>query len=76
MMGCIRVVDDHVIELDASELVLLRNPAEGVQEQTVTKLHDVRLVHAGDFLQGARQGMNIGWKPRYCTLRRESSQSV
>lgn len=47
-----RVVDDHVIELDASELVLFRNPAEGVEEQTVTKLHDVRLVYASDFLRG------------------------
>lgn len=54
-----RVVDDHVIELDASELVLFRNPAEGVEEQTVTKLHDVRLVYASDFLRGTHQGMNI-----------------
>lgn len=44
------VIDDHVIELDARRLILLGDLAECVQEQTVTKLHDVSFVDAGDFL--------------------------
>ena len=45
-----RVVHDHVIVLDAGALVVLGHAAERVEEETVTELHDVRLVDAGDFL--------------------------
>lgn len=46
----IRVIDDHVVVLKTRRLVLLRNPTEGVQEQTITKLHDVGFVDACNFL--------------------------
>lgn len=46
----LRVVDNHVIVLDAGALVVLRDAAEGVEEETVTELHDVRLVDTSDFL--------------------------
>lgn len=46
-----RVVDDHVVELDTMGLVLFCDPAEGVQEQPIAKLHDVCLVHTCDFLK-------------------------
>ena len=46
-----RVVNDHVVVLDASALVILGHLAEGVQEQTITKLHDVGLVDASNFLR-------------------------
>lgn len=46
----VRVVDDHVVVLDARRLVLFGDLAECVQEQTITELHDVGLVDAGDFL--------------------------
>ena len=45
-----RVVDNHVVVLDAGALVVLSYATEGVEEETVTELHDVRLVNAGDFL--------------------------
>ena len=45
-----RIVNDHVVVLDASALVILGHLAEGVQEQTITELHDVGLVDASDFL--------------------------
>ena len=45
-----RIVNDHVVGSDTGALVLLRNLTEGVQEKTITKLHDIRLVHASDFL--------------------------
>ena len=48
--GIVRVINDHVVELDSSGLVLFRDTAEGVQEQAITKLHDVGLVYASDFL--------------------------
>ena len=53
----VRVVDDHVVELDSSEFVLLCNPSEGVEEETVTKLHDVRLVDGSDALASVRLGV-------------------
>lgn len=46
----VRVIDDHVIELNSRRLVLLRDLAESVQEQAVTELHDVGLVHACNLL--------------------------
>ena len=46
-----RVVDNHVVVLDASALVVLSYATEGVEEETVTELHDVRLVDTSDFLQ-------------------------
>ena len=46
----IRVVNNHVIVLNASALVLLCDLAEGVEEETIAKLHDVGLVDARDFL--------------------------
>ena len=49
----IRVVNDHVVVFDTGRLVFLRYPTEGVKEETVTEFHDVRLVHARDFLQSA-----------------------
>ena len=45
-----RVVNDHVVVLDASALVILGHLAESVQEQTITELHDVGLVDTSDFL--------------------------
>ncbi len=47
----LRVVDNHVVVLDSSALVLFCDPTEGVEEETVTKLHDVGLVDASNFLQ-------------------------
>lgn len=46
----VRVVDNHVVELDAHGLVVLGDAAEGVEEETITELHDVGLVHASNFL--------------------------
>lgn len=46
----IRVINNHVVELDARGLVLLGDPSESVEEETITELHDVGLVHAGNFL--------------------------
>ena len=50
MYGYSRVVHDHVIERNAGRFVFFRDATEGVKEQTITKLHDVGLVHASDFL--------------------------
>lgn len=47
----IRVINNHIVVLDPSKLVLLGDAAESVQEETITKLHDVGLVDTGDFLQ-------------------------
>jgi hypothetical protein len=44
------VVDNHVVRSDTGCLVLFRDSAEGVEEETVTELHDVGLVHASDLL--------------------------
>lgn len=49
--GCLRVIDNHVVVLNSSALVFLCDPAEGVEEETVTELHDVGLVDASNFLQ-------------------------
>ena len=61
--GIVRVINDHVVELDSSGLVLFRDTAEGVQEQTITKLHDVGLVYASDFLIKGNGRVNSGGKP-------------
>ena len=45
-----RIVNDHVVGSDTGALVLLRNLAEGVQEKTITELHDVCLVNTSNFL--------------------------
>lgn len=45
------VIDNHVVELDTHGLVVLGDAAESVEEETITKLHDVGLVHASNFLQ-------------------------
>ena len=45
-----RIVNDHVVGSDTGALVLLRNLTEGVQEKTITELHDVGLVDTSDFL--------------------------
>ena len=47
----VRVVNDHVVVLYASGLVLFCDATEGVQEETITKLHDVGLVDASNFLR-------------------------
>lgn len=44
------VVDNHVVELDARAGVLLRDLTAGVEEETISQLHDVGLVDAGDLL--------------------------
>ena len=46
----IRVVNNHVVVLNSSTLVFLCDLAEGIEEKTIAKLHDVRLVNARDFL--------------------------
>ena len=46
-----RVVDNHVIVGNARALIFFSNLTESVEEQTVTELHDIRLVHAGHFLK-------------------------
>lgn len=51
MLVASRVVDDHIVVLDAGALVVLRDATEGVEEETVTELHDVGLVHARNFLR-------------------------
>ena len=43
-----RIVNDHVVGSDTGALVLLRNLTEGVQEKTITELHDVCLVDASN----------------------------
>ena len=45
-----RIVNDHVVGSDTGALVLLRNLTEGVQEKTITELHDVCLMNTSDFL--------------------------
>ena len=50
-MARVRVVDDHVVVLNARRLVFLSNFTEGVEEKTVTELHDVGLVDASNFLR-------------------------
>jgi hypothetical protein len=45
-----RIVDDHVVELDSGSLVLLCDGLASVEEETISKLHDVGLVDAGDGL--------------------------
>lgn len=45
-----RIVDNHVVSGDARRLVLLRDLTEGVEEQAIAELHDIRLVDAGNFL--------------------------
>jgi len=49
------VVDDRVAKFDAGALVFLGNLAEGVEEKTITELHDVGFVHASDFLPSILQ---------------------
>lgn len=51
-----RIVDDHVIGLDAGALVLLGDATERVEEQTITELHNVGLVDAGDLLAVVLEG--------------------
>ena len=46
-----RVIDNHIVICNSRVLVLLCNLTESVEEQTVTELHDIRLVHAGHFLK-------------------------
>ena len=45
-----RIVDNHVVVLDAGALVVLSYATEGVEEETVTKLHDIGLVDTSHFL--------------------------
>jgi len=54
--GYLRVIDNHVIELDARGLVLFCNPSESVEEKPITELHDVRFVDACDLLAVVLQG--------------------
>ena len=51
-----RVVNNHVIVLNPRRLVFLRNVTESVEEQTITKLHDVGLVDASDLLPVVCEG--------------------
>ena len=44
------VVDNHVVKLDSRAGVLLGDLATGVEEETISQLHDVGLVDAGDLL--------------------------
>jgi hypothetical protein len=45
------VVDDHRVELDTSVTVFLFSDSlAGVEEKTVSELHDVGFVNTGDFL--------------------------
>ena len=60
-----RIVNDHVVGSDTGALVLLRNAAEGVQEQPVTELHDVSFVDAGDFLKLMTSVPRVNFL-RYC----------
>lgn len=53
-----RVVDDHIIDLQG--WIVLRCFVESVSEQAVGKLHDIRLVYAGDFLTVVGQGKAEG----------------
>lgn len=49
------VVDNHRVESDTSvSVLLLGNSLTRVEEETVSKLHDVGLVDTGDFLPGQR----------------------
>ena len=50
-MARVRVVDDHVVVLNARRLVFLSNFTEGVEEKTVAEFHDVGLVDASNFLR-------------------------
>jgi hypothetical protein len=45
-----RVVYDHVVEFDARRFVFLCYSSESIQEQAITKFHDVGFVNASDFL--------------------------
>lgn len=49
--GC--VVNDHVVGLQGG--VVLSHSVEGVSEETIRKLHDVRLVDTGDLLSVVRK---------------------
>lgn len=48
--GYVRVVDNHVVSNDTRALILLRHFPESVKEESIAEFHDVRLVHASDFL--------------------------
>ena len=50
MIKYIRIVDNHIIILDARRLILFRNSSEGVEEKTITEFHDVCFMYASDFL--------------------------
>jgi hypothetical protein len=49
----------HVGEGDARVLVLLSDAAAGVKEETVTELHDVSLMDAGDVLCAEVESVSI-----------------
>lgn len=46
----IRVIDDHVVKCDSGRTVVFRDSAEGVEEETIAKFHDVSLVYTCHFL--------------------------
>ena len=46
----VRVIDDHVIVNNSGGLVLLGNATEGIEEQTITKFHDVGFMDTSNFL--------------------------
>lgn len=54
-----RVVDDHVVVGNTGSLVLLGDLAESVEEEPITKFHDVRLVHTSDFLDPVFESQHI-----------------
>lgn len=46
----LRIVNNHIIELDAGGFILFCHTTEGIEEKTITKLHDVGFVNASNFL--------------------------
>lgn len=45
-----RIINDHIVELNTRRFVFLSDLAECVEEEPITKFHDVGLVHTCHFL--------------------------
>lgn len=56
LSGHSRVINDHIPAGDSRTFVFLSNLSEGVQEETISQLHDVGLVNTGDLLSSVLQG--------------------
>ena len=58
-MAGVRIVDNHVVILDSSRLVLVCHLAGRFEEKTISELHDISFVNACNFLQATELGRKI-----------------